>query len=641
MGAIDFDEQIYGAVEALLLFPETRQAVQKRCAHVLLDELQDLTPAQLLMVRLLAAPGYDVYGVGDDDQVIYGYAGASPRFLVDYDHYFPGAASFLLEVNYRCPPAVVEGASQLLSYNHIRVRKEIRSAESGTAGLTIERLGDADMGARLVDVIDDLVSNDGVDPADIAVLARVNAGLLAPQVLLAEAGIAVEPAVDERMLDRTGTKAALSWLRLAAAAGANNLLDGSDLATVAKRPSRGLSPGLLKALGRGEWSMGRLDGFASGLDDARLRTRLTGLHDDLAKLGRLAKNGATTAELLMEVRDKVGLAQALDRLDDARSAPGGGHIDDLDALVLVARAHPEATDFEAWLRQRLRRPKSTSSGRSQQQPRRQAAPSIPSPEDDDGWLASLAASEPPDDGYSISGGPAAPPPKQVVANRSDDRDLSGTGDIDAAPGGRVTLSTVHRVKGLEWPHVIVWDASEGVMPHRLNEAGPDLEEERRVFHVAVTRARESAIVMSRATAPSVFLDELIGQAPHLPPPTVTSETGRRRRAAEAQAGGDGVKLNAAERLRERRAKREKSAEPAVDLDEAGTRRATALREWRLTRAKADGVPAYVVINDRHLTGIAARNPTSLDELAACDGIGPTKLDRYGDDILSVLERLDD
>jgi DNA helicase-2/ATP-dependent DNA helicase PcrA len=227
-----------------------------------------------------------------------------------------------------------------------------------------------------------------------------------------------------------------------------------------------------------------------------------------------------------------------------------------------------------------------------------------------------------------------------VAAKDDDSSGDRDGHVGTEPGGRVTLSTVHRVKGLEWPHVVVWDASEGVMPHRLNEAGPDLEEERRVFHVAVTRARESAIVMSRASAPSVFLDELTGQAPHRPPQAVTSETGRRRRAAEAQAaGGDSAKLSAGERLRARREK--SAAAPVADLDEAGTRRADALREWRRERSRQDGVPAYVVVNDRHLTGIAARNPSSLDELAGCDGIGPTKLDRYGDDILSVLERLDD
>ena len=72
-----------------------------------MDEFQDLTPAHLLLIRLLSAPGYDCFGVGDDDQVIYGYSGATPEFLIDFPRFFPGAGHHPLEVNYRCPPAVV------------------------------------------------------------------------------------------------------------------------------------------------------------------------------------------------------------------------------------------------------------------------------------------------------------------------------------------------------------------------------------------------------------------------------------------------------------------------------------------------------------------------------------------------------
>ncbi|HEV7760596.1 MAG TPA: ATP-dependent DNA helicase UvrD2 [Acidimicrobiales bacterium] len=637
MGAIDFDEQIYGAIEALLLHPDVRQAAQRRCAHVLLDELQDLTPAQLLLVRLLAAPVYDVYGVGDDDQVIYGYAGANPRFLVDYEHYFPGATSFLLEVNYRCPPAVVEAASTLLSYNHLRVPKTIRAAQpEAPAALAVERHDETVVGARLVEVVTELLDA-GADPGQIAVLTRVNAGLLAPQVLLGEAGITVDHAVDERMLDRTGTRAALAWLRLAHAAGAKQLLDGSDLATVAKRPSRSLSPGLLKALGRGEWSLGRLEGFASGLDDARLRTRLTGLHDDLARLGQRAKAGGTTAELLTEVRDSVGLAQALDRLDDARSAPGGGHIDDLDALVLVARAHPDAADFELWLRQRLRaRPGQPSVGAARAGSRR-SAPAIEPDDGPDDWMPAGWAEEAPGQFGDQPSGVDAPAPVDEAPPPA---------ELAPAPVGKLTLSTVHRVKGLEWPHVIVWDASDGVMPHRLNTAGPDLEEERRVFHVAITRARTSATILARASAPSPFLAELTGEAPHVSPEQMASranEAAAKRRGDRDAGSSGGGPVDAAERLRQRRDRRSRGgsgSDQAIELDEAGTRRGNALREWRRKRAKDDGVPAYVVLHDRHIDGVAQRAPGTLDELALCDGIGPTKLDRYGDDILGVLESLD-
>ena len=129
---MDFDEQIYLAIEILLGDPEARAAVQARCRHLLVDEFQDLNPAHLLLIRLISAPGYDCFGVGDDDQVIYGYTGATPEYLIDYERYFPGAASHALTVNYRCPPAIVGAAGHLLSYNARRVPKQITTPPERT-----------------------------------------------------------------------------------------------------------------------------------------------------------------------------------------------------------------------------------------------------------------------------------------------------------------------------------------------------------------------------------------------------------------------------------------------------------------------------------------------------------------------------
>ncbi|HET9611161.1 MAG TPA: ATP-dependent helicase, partial [Acidimicrobiales bacterium] len=135
-GVIDFDEQVLLGVELLLGDGEFRRAQQARHRHLLVDEFQDLTPAHVLLVRLLAAPALDVFGVGDDDQVIYGHAGASPRFLTDFGRYFPGAHEHALEVNYRCPPAVVDAARRLLTRNRFRVPKTIRAAVPVGPGAT-------------------------------------------------------------------------------------------------------------------------------------------------------------------------------------------------------------------------------------------------------------------------------------------------------------------------------------------------------------------------------------------------------------------------------------------------------------------------------------------------------------------------
>ena len=122
---VDFDQQIIRAIQVLLADPHARRAARRVCSVMLVDEFQDLTPAHLLLVRLLAGPRADVFAVGDDDQTIYGYSGASPRWLIDYDQYFPRAARHDLHVNYRCPPEVVDAATSLLSHNDDRLEKQI------------------------------------------------------------------------------------------------------------------------------------------------------------------------------------------------------------------------------------------------------------------------------------------------------------------------------------------------------------------------------------------------------------------------------------------------------------------------------------------------------------------------------------
>jgi DNA helicase-2/ATP-dependent DNA helicase PcrA len=170
--------------------------------------------------------------------------------------------------------------------------------------------------------------------------------------------------------------------------------------------------------------------------------------------------------------------------------------------------------------------------------------------------------------------------------------------FDPAPG-EVTLSTVHRVKGLEWPHVVVLGAHDGLMPHHLSD---DVEEERRVFHVAITRGDTSVHVLAE-NGPARFLEELTRVAT----------------AADLAAPVRPV-LTVVE-------------PPPMSADEEMVE---ALKEWRRDRARADGVPAYVVLHDAHLTGIAARAPRTQRDLARCPGIGPTKLERYGDEIIATV-----
>ena len=553
-GVIDFDEQVLLAIELLLGDGGFRRAQQGRHRHLLVDEFQDLTPAHVLLLRLLAAPRFDVFGVGDDDQVIYGHAGASPRFLTEFGRCFPGAAEHALEVNYRSPPAVVDAARHLLTRNRVRVAKQIRAGrgEPGDPHAIRVRRHLPQAGAtELVDVVRGWLSDDGARPTDVAVLTRVGSLLLAPHVALVEAGVPVASILRADVLTRTGLRAALAYVRIAADA---DHIDPRDLLEVYRRPSRGLPNWIERWLGRCR-SVDDVERAAGRIDDVKVSGKLDGLASDLAKLAALGRSG-TTRGVLEHVRDAVGLGQAVDLLD-ATGMAGESHRDDLEALLQVADLHPDPGGFEPWLRAALTRP-------------------------------------------------------------GDD--------------GGVVLSTIHRVKGREWPRVAVFGATEGIMPHRLSQGRAAVEEERRVFHVAVTRAVDRVVVLADASRPSPFLDELDHDVTpeELAPEPVVEEVPRRK----ADGAAAGPRPPGRERPGGVAAKSGKHGVEASGPEAA--RVEAALREWRRARSQADGVPAYVVINDRHLLGIAERRPTDHAALAACPGIGPAKLAAYGDELVALV-----
>ena len=356
-GALDFDEQIYRAIEILLADPAARAAAQARCRRLLVDEFQDLTPAHLLMIRLLAAPQFDCFGVGDDDQVIYGYSGATPEYLIDFSRYFPGAAHHPLEVNYRCPPAVVGAARHLLSYNERRIDKTIRSPEGRAdtvepvtgplagAGPLAVRSAPGDALAGLAVEILAGWRDAGVDPGAMAVLARVNAALLAVQVACGELGVPCTTPLGPQVLRRTGIRTALAYLRIGADPGR---IRRDDVRDTIRRPSRGIAPMVVDMVTKSPTT--------SVADIRRLAGRLSGR--DVPKLGAYADDleavadaaGRSTADALRAVRVGIGLGETMDVLDGSRrEVDRSTHTDDLLALESVAALHPDTASFEHWL----------------------------------------------------------------------------------------------------------------------------------------------------------------------------------------------------------------------------------------------------------------------------------------------------
>ena len=155
-----------------------------------------------------------MFGVGDDDQTIYGYNGADPAWLIDFAELFPGSGEHPLEVNYRCPAGIVDVVDRLLRHNHRRVAKTIRAASTDTAGWSIDGGVDAVGASRRV--VHDAIAG-GARPDEVAVLARVNALLAPVQVALVAEGIPISGGVGLEFADRTAVRTVLAWLRLAVA----------------------------------------------------------------------------------------------------------------------------------------------------------------------------------------------------------------------------------------------------------------------------------------------------------------------------------------------------------------------------------------------------------------------------------------
>lgn len=588
-GLVDFDHQIMRAIEILLVDPRARAAARRACGVLLVDEFQDLTPAHLLLIRLLAGPRADVFAVGDDDQTIYGYAGASPQWLIDFDRYFPGAARHHLNVNYRCPPPVVHAAVNLLSHNHRRIDKQITPpADEVRSGHELTVTAGADAAGALRDAVAGLIE-DGVRPSDIGVLARVNSTLLVPQIVLEDMGVASDTPLGRGFLERTGVAGALAWLRLAVAP--RHSLPGGALSAAARRPPRGISPRVTEWIGE-QRSIGALHGLAGRVSDERTSTKIEEFAEDIDLLRqRTANEQLTTQAILEAVRDEIGLGLSLDtRLDASRrSVDRSAHGDDLRALISVAHLHPDPAGFAGWLTNRLSGAGAADTAGFGGDPNFEAAP--------------------PNTGLSPD-----------VGNRS-------------ARGGRVRLATVHRVKGLEWPHVIVFEASDGLMPHRLAH---DLEEERRVFHVALTRCSESVTLVC-GEQPSPFLPELDELAPPPPEPRPDADAGSQGNGTRADVASPDTSPGSATLagMGEPSARRRKS-KPEPPTDPSDKALFEALRVWRRERSQADGVPAYVVSADAVLIALSTQRPSSDAELLAVPGIGPAKLESYGTEMLALI-----
>ncbi len=266
----DFDDLVLLAVRVLRSDPELRRRWQARFRDVLVDEYQDIEPAQELLVRILAAPQDCLFCVGDEDQTLYGWRRASVRRMVDLDLAYPGLVRHSLAHNYRCPPQVVAASRRLIERNEIRFPKRIEPDPArppgGEDALALhEHATQADAVAEIASTLRT------ADREQIVVLARTTNLLRTVALACVELGVRV--AAPEAVFEPHGARGALeAYVRLCAAP---RQAAPDDVALVCRAPSRGLPLGAEERVaGSLRVGVSFIASFAAGSADARVRLRL-------------------------------------------------------------------------------------------------------------------------------------------------------------------------------------------------------------------------------------------------------------------------------------------------------------------------------------------------------------------------------
>ena len=535
--ALDFDDLIMRTVDLLRENPLIAEHYHRRFRHILVDEYQDTNHAQYVLVRALVGDGKDgvepaeLTVVGDSDQSIYAFRGATIRNIEEFERDFTGARTILLEQNYRSTQNILSAANAVIARNTGRRAKNLWTASGDGALITLDAADSEHDEARFVVGEIDRLADSGVEWGDIAVFYRTNAQSRALEELLVRQGIPYRVVGGTRFYERREIKDALAYLQV---------ISNPDDTVAARRvlnvPKRGIGAKAEEAIAAHAAHYGI--SFGAALRHLWLRAGCPageGEGIDVDALARSASPDEASADSSVSVSSDGSAGENLGARDGAdestaagesAAAPASSPVESApqtapEVLGITPRAAKSAAAF--WgLIETLRA--AEARGASQ-------ADILEEVLDRTGYLAELRRSEDPQDAsrvenlaelHSVAGAFAADAPGGTLADFLERVAL--VADSDQVPaegerGGQVTLMTVHTAKGLEFPVVFVTGMEDGTFPHQRSLGDEsELEEERRLAYVAITRARER-LYLTRAAVrsawgtpqempPSRFLDDI-------------------------------------------------------------------------------------------------------------------------------------
>ncbi|MFF5500978.1 DNA helicase PcrA [Streptomyces roseolus] len=436
--ALDFDDIIMTTVHLLQAFPDVAEHYRRRFRHVLVDEYQDTNHAQYTLVRELVGTGYEDLGpaelcvVGDADQSIYAFRGATIRNILQFEEDYPDATTILLEQNYRSTQTILSAANAVIERNESRRPKNLWTNAGAGAQIT-GYVADTehDEAQFVADEIDRLTDKGEAKAGDVAVFYRTNAQSRVFEEIFIRVGLPYKVVGGVRFYERKEVRDVLAYLRVLA-----NPEDNVPLRRILNVPKRGIgerAEAMIDALSLREkitfpQALKRVDeAYGMAARSANAVKRFNILMDELRTI---AESGAGPAVVLEAVLERTGYLAELQASTDPQDET---RIENLQELAAVA------LEFE------------------QERGEEEGA----------GTLAEFL---------------------EKVALVADSDQIP---DEDEEGSGVITLMTLHTAKGLEFPVVFLTGMEDGVFPHmRALGQAKELEEERRLAYVGITRARE-------------------------------------------------------------------------------------------------------------------------------------------------------
>ena len=436
----DFDDMLVQCYALFRKKPEILQGWQKRFQYILIDEFQDINRVQYEVIRMLAAPRYNLFVVGDDDQSIYGFRGAKPELMLYMKQEFPSLRTISLTVNYRSTEFITGAAARVILHNDTRFYKRVQSFRGRGQNVHVQEVLDEQEEAQYVTEEIQKKLDQGIKPGEIAVLFRAAVQARMISEILSEHRIPFE------MRDYVTNfyrhfivKDMMAYLQLAA-----GKRDRSLFLTICNRPLRYLA-------------RNSMENRQVNFEDLRKfycdKDWMLDIIDQFDVDVRMMKNMAPYAAI-QYIRKKIGYD---------------------DFLIEYAEKHQiswkQLMDVMAELEERSKNFKSY-----------------------DEWEIHIAK-------YT----------QELEEQQAKARKIKGERE------NKVQLMTIHSAKGLEFEDVFVIHANEGEIPHQKAEKKDEIEEERRLFYVALTRAKNNLCISyitqknGNSIKPSRFVEELLGQ----------------------------------------------------------------------------------------------------------------------------------